>query len=289
MRSNANDNFCWSSVGGGVLPKRTRGSAIAWCLAGLILLASGGCGELEPMIEPEVSDLQLTVDTLKSQVRDAQKNLAELRAEMEARRQELAEAHVARAQLEGRLREAERRLTEARQVVNLQREELTVARAERERISRSSAQLQGQLKQMQKRHPKGNGLPDSEAEEVPTTTGGSPKKAQKAMAVPGSQGVAPSGASIGGKVAITAASMVQGDASTGLPLPSIEPSARVRAVSVMPGDTLWKISRKYRVGLERLRSLNHMTDDHLIVGQAIWIPIARPSQALDVPKAENRP
>ena len=149
------------------------------CLAGFMLWALAACGELEPMVEPEVSDLQLTVDALKTQVRDTQRNLAELRAEMEARRQELAEAHVARAQLEGRLREAERRLAEARQIVNLQREELMVARAEREKIARGSLQLQSQLRQMQKRGTKGNPVPESAPEEIPTA-GAAIKRAQKA-------------------------------------------------------------------------------------------------------------
>jgi septal ring factor EnvC (AmiA/AmiB activator) len=63
------------------------------------------CSPLEPMIEPEVSDLQLTVDTLKTTIRDAQRTITELRAELDARRQELADVQIARAQMEGRLRE----------------------------------------------------------------------------------------------------------------------------------------------------------------------------------------
>ena len=76
--------------------------------------------------------------------------VAELRTDLEARRRELAEAQVARAQLEGRVREAERRVVEARQVIELQREELAAARTERQRVSRSSLQLQGQMRQLQK-------------------------------------------------------------------------------------------------------------------------------------------
>ena len=83
------------------------------------------------MREPEVVDLELTTDTLKASVRDAQRTVAELRTDLEARRRELAEAQVARAQLEGRVREAERRVIEARQVIELQREELAAARTER--------------------------------------------------------------------------------------------------------------------------------------------------------------
>jgi hypothetical protein len=69
------------------------------------------------MREPEVVDHELTTDTLKVSVRDAQRTVAELRADLEARRRELAEAQVVQAQLEGRVREAERRVIEARQVI----------------------------------------------------------------------------------------------------------------------------------------------------------------------------
>jgi len=82
------------------------------------------------MREPEVVDLELTTDTLKASVRDAQRIVAELRTDLETRRMELAEAQVARAQLEGRVREAERRVIEARQVIELQREELAATRME---------------------------------------------------------------------------------------------------------------------------------------------------------------
>jgi len=110
------------------------------CCVGVLALAITGCGELEPIVEPEIVDLQLTMDTLRTQVRETQRNLAEVRAELESGRQELADAQVARAQLEGRVREAERRVSEARHVIEVQREELLAARAERERVYRSSSQ-----------------------------------------------------------------------------------------------------------------------------------------------------
>ena len=106
------------------------------CAVGFAAALFAGCGELEPMREPEVVELELTTDTLKASVRDAQRMVAELRADLEARRGELAEAQVARAQLEGRVREAERRVIEARQVIELQREELAAVRAERARAFR---------------------------------------------------------------------------------------------------------------------------------------------------------
>src|SRR4249919_896479 len=136
------------------------------CAVGFASALFAGCGELEPMREPEVVDLELTTDTLKASVRDAQRTVAELRTDLEARRRELAEAQVARAQLEGRVREAERRVIEARLVIDLQREELATARTERQRVSRSSLQLQGQMKQLQKQLSK-TGKSGQKAMQVP--------------------------------------------------------------------------------------------------------------------------
>ena len=89
---------------------------MALCAVGFASALFVGCGELEPMREPEVVDLQLTTDTLRTSVRDAQRVVAELRTDLEVRRRDLSEAQVARAQLEGRVREAERRVIEARHV-----------------------------------------------------------------------------------------------------------------------------------------------------------------------------
>src|SRR5688572_2164795 len=156
------------------------------CTVGFASALLAGCGELEPMREPEVVDLELTTDTLKASMRDAQRTVAELRADLEARRRDLAEAQVARAQLEGRVREAERRVLEARQVIELQREELAAARAERTNMSRSSLQYQSQMRLLQKQlskvrksSPAANGL-----EEAPVPTSDTiRKKSQNAMQV----------------------------------------------------------------------------------------------------------
>ena len=39
-----------------------------------------------------------------------------------------------------------------------------------------------------------------------------------------------------------------------------------------PGDTLWRIAQKYGVNVEYLRKLNHLTDNTIVVGQALWVP-----------------
>ena len=141
------------------------------CALGIVALVASACGELEPIVEPEIVDLQLTLDTLRTQVRDAQRNLAEMRAELESRRQELADAQVARAQLEGRVREAERRVSEARQVIEVQREELLAARAERERVFRSSSRLNGQMRQFEKRAAKPGASPIPQPADAPLPNG----------------------------------------------------------------------------------------------------------------------
>ena len=201
---------------------------------GLLALTATACGELEPIVEPEIVDLQLTLDTLRTQVRDAQRNLAEVRAELESRRQELADAQVARAQLEGRVREAERRVSEARHVIEVQREELLAARAERERVFRSSSHSHGQMKQLH-----------SSASATPAVN-----------AFPA-------------RWAATAAALRQ--------TPPIE------QIIVKPGDTLWSLARTYRIGLNRLRAINNLTDDRIEVGEILFLSEHR---ALTDPTAE---
>ena len=89
------------------------------------------------------SDLQITADSLKTAVREAQRTASELRAELEEQRKDLADAHVARAQLQCMLQETERRLADARQVIELQREELASARSEREKVAQLDQPMTG--------------------------------------------------------------------------------------------------------------------------------------------------
>ena len=42
-------------------------------------------------------------------------------------------------------------------------------------------------------------------------------------------------------------------------------------IVVKPGDTLWSLARKYRIGLNRLRSINALTDDQIEVGQILLL------------------
>jgi len=222
------------------------------CALGVLALAITGCSELEPIVEPEIVDLQLTMDTLRTQVRETQRNLAEVRAELESRRQELADAQVARAQLEGRVREAERRVSEARHVIEVQREELLAARAERERVFRSSSQLPNQMRQFQKRAGKVE-TPGMQSEVGSVATGAS---LPWSFATP-SPAATPAVNAFPAKRPSTAATLRQ--------------NPPIREIIVKPGDTLWSLARTHRIGLNRLRSINHLTDDQIEVGQILFV------------------
>jgi len=222
------------------------------CALGVLALAITGCSELEPIVEPEIVDLQLTMDTLRTQVRETQRNLAEVRAELESRRQELADAQVARAQLEGRVREAERRVSEARHVIEVQREELLAARTERERVFRSSSQLPNQMRQFQKRAGKAE-TPGMQSEVGSVATGAS---LPWSFATP-SPAATPAVNAFPAKRPSTAATLRQ--------------NPPIREIIVKPGDTLWSLARTHRIGLNRLRSINHLTDDQIEVGQILFV------------------
>ena len=260
------------------------------CALGFAAALLVGCGELEPMREPEVVDLELTADTLKASVRDAQRTVAELRADLEARRRELAEAQVARAQFEGRVREAERRVVEARQVIELQREELAAARTERARVSRSSLQLQSQMRQLQKqlsRTGKSGSVHDGqEAALLPSS--GAIRKGQKAVQVP-IQRNQPSAFSQTSQVAATSVAVMAAPANHEISSGVEPPMAPTKYVSVKPGDTLWGIAHKYRVQLEHLRALNQLTDNRIVIGQALWLPDDRPVSRVGADKGASTP
>lgn len=232
---------------------------------GILLLGMSACSPFEPVvIEPEMSDLQLTMDTLKASLRDAQRTVAELRAEMDARRRELADVQVARAQLEGRIREAERRLTDARHVIDLQREELASSRSEREQGGLTRAALQNRLNQLQKqlskvgKQVKGNVSP-------------------AAMTFP-RDGQFEENALLGVQERGTTA--VRGPTTQVLDTSSLDeaprgPQSATAALSIQavvkPGDTLWSIARRYHTSVRSLMIHNALLGDRIQVGQTLWL------------------
>lgn len=234
---------------------------------GCVLLSVSGCSMLEPIDDPELADLQLTIDTLKTSLRDAQRTMTELRDEIDAGRQEMADIQIARAQLEGRLRETERRFVEARQVIELQREELADTRSERERAAKAEVALKNQVKQLQKQMAKMRKQPGASGTPAAQTSPGEPlgltsvQSEQAALATmlderPG--------------VMVTPAVHVSG----GLALtdrPVISSQGTPSRIVIYPGDTLWGIARRYHVSVKHLMELNALLNDRIEVGQLLWL------------------
>ena len=235
-------------------------------VSGVFLMGMVACSPLEPILDPEIADLQLTVDTLRSSLREAQRTIAELQLEIDQQRRSYAEAKILRAEFEGSSREAERRLVEARHVIDLQREELSAARSEREQIRRTEAVLQGQLRKLRKRLPKTgsqmNGgvspaaITAQPAERSDLTNAALEWEAQsddegQSVGNLSSAGVAPLGAR-----------------------PSIMTS--YVSVSIRPGDTLWNLARRYQTSVTRLMVINELINDRIHVGQILRVPTLAP-------------
>lgn len=123
----------------GQAPSRMVGwrALVGASLASMLVVCVTGCAELEPMGEPDTVDHQVLVSGLQGVIREHERTMAELRTELDSRRQEYSAVLIANAQLEGRLREVERRLNEARHIIDLQREELAFGRTQRERAQPS--------------------------------------------------------------------------------------------------------------------------------------------------------
>lgn len=220
------------------------------------------CSPLDPILDPEMSDLQLTVDTLRGSLRDAQRTIGELQAEIDQQRKSYGEVQILRAQLEGSSREAEGRLIEARRVIDLQREELAVGRSEREQMGRTEAALQGQLRQLRKQLSK---------------MGKRARGVASPAAIMSQQGES---------LDITKVALepeVQSDA-TDEPVAHVPSGNRVpvlgsssveaghEIVSIQSGDTLWSLARQYQTSVLYLMAINGLVDDRIYVGQTIRVP-----------------
>lgn len=251
----------------GLACRRRLGAWAIWCLLGGIGLV--GCGPLEPIVEQEVSDLQLTVDTLKTSLRDSQRTIGELRSEIESRRQELADSQIARAQMEGRIREAERRLTEARHIIDLQREELTSSRTERQRVSQAGTALQNQLKQLQKQLSKMGKQFERGAETGAAPANLSSANTRPSAGRPVSMDSPPHGAEKS-RVAVAPAEALPSEAS----IDGREHSAadHPTSLSVKPGDTLWSIAQRFHTTVQELMVANELADNRILIGQALRLP-----------------
>jgi LysM repeat protein len=60
-------------------------------------------------------------------------------------------------------------------------------------------------------------------------------------------------------------------------------------MSVKPGDTLWSIAQKYRVNVGQLRRLNQLTDNRIVIGQALWLSDDRAMDGVGADKVLSTP
>lgn len=228
-------------------------------VGGVVLMGMVACSPLEPILDSETSDLQRTVDTLKSSLRSAQRTITELQTEVDQRRQSYADLQILRAQLEGTGREVERRLGEARRVIGLQREELARARSERKRMGRTTAALQSQLRHFRKQlshliNQQGAASPAS----IPSQLDGR-VDAMKVDLSPEAQwdDVQESVDRISSARAasvFTHSQTASGD------------------VAIRTGDTLWSLAKRYQTTVAHLMAINELIDDRLRVGQLLNVP-----------------
>jgi LysM repeat protein len=74
------------------------------------------------------------------------------------------------------------------------------------------------------------------------------------------------------------------------PSAGVEPQGtQTKSVSVKPGDTLWRIAQRYRVTVDHLRTLNQLTDNRIVIGQALWLSDDRPMDGVGAEKVTSTP
>lgn len=252
-----------------------------WVVSVLSLFLWGGCARLEPIAEPAPSDLQVTADSLRTAVREAQRTAADLRTELDEQRKELADVQVARAQLQGMLRETERRLAEARQVIELQREELAAARIERERVAQAARPLHSRLRQSSTLVPyQGKKSPSGLDIVVPAAVGA--RERVEVLPLPAEE----DSVLHSSVVAVDAGPVSEESRPASVSTPEVPAVVPVRTIVVQEGETLWRLARRHKVGMEALRVLNGLSDNRIVAGRTLRLPEPRPPQAV-VPMASR--
>ena len=241
---------------------------------GLILLDLVACRGLDLPGDPTMSDLQLTVDVLNGSLKDAQHAMAELRADLEVRNQELAETQVIRAQLEGRVRESEHRLSEARHGIGLQREELAESRADQARIARTGAVLQSQIKQLRKQLSRIEKQASGGGGVSPTVFDLPGERQLRRVAVGMKEGV-PFGDPLEGRRVLS----LLDETMVG---PTSDDQGERRAQSLIlatpshimikQGDTLWSLAQRYHTSVHQLMAVNALSTVYIQAGQNLRVP-----------------
>lgn len=251
-----------------------------WIVSVLSLFFGGGCARLTPVADQAPSDLQVTADSLRTAVRDAQRTAADLRTELDEQRKELADVQLARAQLQGMLRETERRLVEARQVIELQREELAAARIERERVAQAVRPFHSRLRQSSALVPyQGKKSPSGLDVAVPAAAVSGESMEVVPLPAEEDSGLHTSGTTADAELV---SEETRPDAVS---TPNVAAAVPVRTVVIQQGETLWRLARRHKVGVDVLRVLNGLSDNRIVAGRTLRLPDRPP---LEVAPAASR-
>jgi LysM repeat protein len=221
-----------------------------------------GCARLEPGLELDMANAP-TMAPYRTAIRNEQRATADLRVELSDRRKDLAEANVARAQLQGMLHETEHRLAEARRVIELQREELAVARVDRERMEQSGHQLHSRLKKLEKLLAMARRPEDAPGDVVPS--GYAPRPAPSPLM-----------SSVGMMAAGQDGMVTEKSRKDPPAMMDTAPGAAdaPSVIVVRKGETLWRLARRHHVDLNELRHVNGLIDNRIAAGMTLRMPIA---------------
>jgi LysM repeat protein len=146
------------------------------------------------------------------------------------------------------------------------------------------------MKQLRKQRSKTGELSSAQGgqEAVPLPSSGAVRKSQKAIQVSAQQNQ-PSELLEPSQMMATPSVVMQVPTDRE-PSPGIEQQkTHMRHVSVKPGDTLWRIAQKYRVSVEYLRTFNQLTDNRIVIGQALWLPDDRTMSEVGADKGSATP
>ena len=234
----------------------------------ILLLFAAGCAGSGALVQ----DLQVTNAALKSETQQAYRRITELQVELQTLQRELGVARGAQARVEGELREGQRRVTDAQHVVDLQRDELTKSRDERERVVKTSQEMQGQLVELGRLREKAAEAERSQSR-IQSLEAAVQRQEQlsadlKAMlvktATEAQQSTSRPAKRKAAKTAVPASHDVADRSLTQAP--------PLRTVTVQAGDTLWHLAKKYRVSLDELRTLNGISTDLIVPEQELILP-----------------
>jgi LysM repeat protein len=241
----------------------------------LVLLGLSACARLGLAIEQETGTQDTTVESLRSAVRDGQRIATDLRVELADQRKELAEVHVARAQLQGVLRDTERRLTEARQIIELQREELEAARVARERVEESDRRLHSRLRRLEKLLAQARRRGET-SDIIPSRY--VPSAGERAQLLRPS----PTGLSASPRPSTSDETAVR---KSGPGFGEGRQEGGESRIIVQERDTLWRLAQRHHVDVEALRRINGLQDDRIVTGWTLRLPAVDPEGGVELPGA----